>query len=524
MACALLRRISSVTCLIMWPRRCTVPLASPTRLLAGENQKLCFDTAGPTGGTHHDPRDLHDENRLAAAAILHGHCGTVGSFAVRQSLGRGLDDFNMIKLFPQILAVRQTFPQAPPVDIRATLQDEFAKILPKLKPGARVAVAVGSRGITNLQRIVATVLDLLKAAGARPFIVPAMGSHGGATSEGQKELLAEYGIREDLLQVPICAAMDVERLGVTEEGLEVVWSGEALRADGVVIVNRVKPHTDFSGALGSGILKMMVVGLGKHSGAAKYHTAAVHLGYEHVLRTSARLILRSAPILCGVAIVENQLHETAKMAVLLPEEMERREEELFQEAKRLMPSLPFDDIDLLIVDRLGKNISGSGMDPNIIGRGVHGYESFLGKVNERTPLIRRVFVRDLTPQTHGNAIGVGLADVTTTRLVRAMNPQVTFINALTSLALQCAKIPMHFDTDREAIGHALNSLALPELRHAKVVRIADTLSLEWLEISEACAEGNQPKARLEPCGTLHEMSFDADGNLLPLTAGKGSDL
>lgn len=419
-----------------------------------------------------------------------------------------------------MVAVRQTFPQSPPADIRATLQGEFAKILPQLKPGARIAVAVGSRGITNLQRIVATVLDLLKAAGARPFIVPAMGSHGGATPEGQKELLAEYGIREAQLQVPICPAMDVERLGVTEEGLAVVWSAEALRADGVVIVNRVKPHTDFSGALGSGVLKMMVVGLGKHAGAANYHTAAVHLGYEHVLRTSARLILHSAPILCGVAIIENQFHETARVAVLLPEEMERREGELFQEAKRLMPALPFDDIDLLIVDQLGKNISGSGMDPNIIGRSVHGYESILGKASQSQtrPLIRRLFVRDLTPQTHGNAIGVGMADVTTTRLVRAMNPQVTFINALTSLALQGAKIPMYFDTDREAIGHALNSLALPDLSLAKVVRIADTLSLEWLEISRACAEGegNQSKARLESLSTLHEMSFGADSNLLPL--------
>lgn len=417
-----------------------------------------------------------------------------------------------------MVAVRQTFPQSPPTDIRATLHREFATILPQLKPGARIAVAVGSRGITNLQRIVATVLDLLKAAGARPFIVPAMGSHGGATPEGQKELLAEYGICEAQLQVPICPAMDVERLGVTEEGLEVVWSAEALRADGVVIVNRVKPHTDFSGAIGSGVLKMMVVGLGKHAGAAQFHTTAVHLGYEHVLRTSAKLILHSAPILCGVAIIENQFHETARVDVLLPEEMERREVELFQEAKRLMPALPFDDIDLLIVDQLGKNISGSGMDPNIIGRGVHGYESILGKTSQRRPLIRRLFVRDLTPQTHGNAIGVGMADVTTTRLVRAMNPQVTFINALTSLALQSAKIPMYFDTDREAIGHALNSLALPDLSRTKVVRIADTLSLEWLEISKACAEGegNPLKAGLEPLSTLHEMSFGADGNLLPL--------
>ena len=422
-----------------------------------------------------------------------------------------------MKPFPKMMAVRQTFPKSSPVDIRATLQGEFAGILPRLKPGARIAVAVGSRGITNLQGIVGTVLDLLKAAGAKPFIVPAMGSHGGATAEGQKELLAEYGICETELHVPIRAAMDVELLGTTEEGSEVFWSAEALRADGVVLVNRVKPHTDFSGALGSGILKMMVVGLGKRAGAANYHAAAVQLGYEQALRTSARLILCSAPILCGIAIVENQFHETAKLVLLPPAEMERREEELFQDAQRLMPALPFDDIDLLIVDRLGKNISGAGMDPNIIGRGVHGYESVLGKTSHRKPLIRRLFVRDITPESHGNAIGIGMADVTTTRLVRAMNPQATFINALTSLTVQSAKIPMHFDTDREAIAQVLGSLALRDSSRAKVVRIADTLSLERLELSEACTEGNQPNSRLEPLSSPLEMSFGPDSNLLPIS-------
>jgi len=415
-----------------------------------------------------------------------------------------------------MLSVRQKFSLSPPVDMRATLEAEFAKVRPRLQPGARIAVAVGSRGITNLQTIAAAVLDLLKTAGAEPFIIPAMGSHGGATPEGQREILSEYGVTEAQLGAPIRAAMEVERVGTTKDGIGVFSSAEALRADGIVIINRVKPHTDFSGALGSGILKMMVVGLGKRTGAANYHTAAVRFGYEHVLRTAARVVLSSAPILCGVAIVENQLHDTAKLALLLPEEMERREEELFSEAKRLMPKLPFDDIDLLIVDRLGKNISGSGMDPNIIGRGVHGYVSHLGKDSQTTPCIRRIFVRDLTPETHGNAIGVGMADVTTTRLVHAMNSQVTFVNALTSLAVQSAKIPMHFDTDREAIGYMLNSLALRDPSQAKVVRIADTLSLERLEVSEACAELSRQNPQMERLSAPEQIKFDANENLLPL--------
>lgn len=417
---------------------------------------------------------------------------------------------------PRMLAVRQIFPASPPLDIRATIQKELARAQSGLKPGMRIAVAVGSRGISNLQTIVAAVLDALRATGAQPFIVPAMGSHGGATPEGQTELLAEYGITEARLNAPIRAAMNVERIGSTPEGADVFFSAEALRADGIVIVNRVKPHTDFSGAIGSGILKMMVVGLGKRIGAANYHTTACRLGYEQVLRGMARVILEKAPILCGVAIVENQLHDTAKLEVLARDEIERREEQLFVEAKNLMPRLPFDQIDLLIVDRLGKNISGSGMDPNIIGRGVHGYVSSLGNRAHPTPVIGRIFVRDLTPETHGNAIGIGMADMTTARLVRAMNPRVTFINALTSLAVQSAKTPMYFETDREAIALALTSLALREVREARIVRIADTLSLEHVQVSEACAPMVQSRSGLVVTSPVDEMKFDAADNLLPL--------
>jgi nickel-dependent lactate racemase len=212
------------------------------------------------------------------------------------------------------------------------MQGGFAAVRARLKPGAAVAVAVGSRGITNLQAIVGQVLDELRGAGAVPFIVPAMGSHGGATPEGQVELLGEYGITETRMQAPIRAAMEAERIGVTEDGVDVFFSAEALRADGVVVINRVKPHTDFqSDTLGSGLQKMLVVGLGKRVGAANYHTSASRFGYEHVIRTSARVTLSKAPILCGVAIVENQFHETARLEVVLPADLERRESELFAE-------------------------------------------------------------------------------------------------------------------------------------------------------------------------------------------------
>ena len=418
-------------------------------------------------------------------------------------------------VLPRMLPVRQTFPVTPPLDIAAEIHAQMKPVLGRLRPGAKIAVAVGSRGITNLQRIVAEALQALQGAGAKPFIVPAMGSHGGATPEGQTALLADYGITEAQLGVPIRASLEVAHLGKGEEGSDVYFSEEAGRADGVVIINRVKPHTDFGGCLGSGILKMMVVGLGKRVGAANFHACASRRGYEAVLRASARVTLRSAPILCGVAIVENQRHETAKLQVILPDEMEAREMELFAQAREWMPKLPFQDLDFLIVDRLGKNISGAGMDPNVIGRGVHGYSSLLGD-RSASPVIRRLLVRDLTPETHGNAIGIGMADLTTSRLVRSIDQRVTAINALTALTLQCAKIPIHFETDREAISRALDSLALGDPREARVVRIADTLSLEHLEVSEAYLGTVRARRDLVALGEPQEMSFDAQSNLMPL--------
>lgn len=415
-----------------------------------------------------------------------------------------------------MMLVRQKFPASTPVDIRGTLAKEFAAVAGQIRPGARIAVAVGSRGISNLQPIVASVIELLRAAGVKPFIVPAMGSHGGATPEGQKELLSEYGITEAALGVPIRAAMEARCLGMTEDDVEVFFSEEALKADGVVIINRVKPHTDFqSDTLGSGLLKMLVVGLGKRVGAAKFHASASRFGYEHVIRTSARITLRAAPILFGVAIVENQFHDTARLAVVSPEDMERREEELYVESKRLMPRLPFDDIDLLIVDRLGKNISGSGMDPNVIGRSLHGYSALLGERNGN-PSIRRIVVRDLTPESHGNAVGVGLADFTTTRLVRQMDARVTYLNALTALSLQSVKVPIHFETDREVVVAAMESLALRDTAQTRVVRIRDTLSLERVAVSESYAESVHGRSDLEVMSGAEGMKFDAEGLLAPL--------
>jgi len=419
----------------------------------------------------------------------------------------------MSQSLPKMFRVRQNFPQPPLLDIRSTLEAEFGRLRPQIKPGARIAVGVGSRGIAQLSIIVAALLEQLRAAGARPFIIPAMGSHGGATPEGQTEVLASYGITETAMNAPIHSSLEVSQIGTSVDGVPVFCSVEALAADGIVLVNRVKPHTDFSGTLGSGLLKMCVIGLGKRSGATAMHIAASRLGHECVIRGMAHVLLQAAPVLGGVAILENQFHDTARLVVLPREEMETAEETLLVEARALMPLLPFDEIDLLIVDRLGKNISGAGMDPNVIGRGVQGYSGSLMREGRPAPFIRRIFVRDLTPETHGNAIGIGLADVTTTRLVRAMDHRVTSINALTALTPQSAKIPIHFDTDREAIGMTLASLALTDPREARVVRILNTLSLIDMEVSEALADEVKERPNLSPTSGLNEMQFDGEGNL-----------
>lgn len=418
--------------------------------------------------------------------------------------------------FPRMLRVRQKFPTSPMLDLRLEVRRELAAVQGQFKPRARIAVTAGSRGITNLQAILAAVLEVLKQAGTQPFIVPAMGSHGGATPEGQTQLLAEYGVTEQQLGVPIHASMATRQIGTTADGVPVHFSEEALHSDGIIVLNRVKPHTDFSGSIGSGLLKMAVVGLGKRTGATHFHAASSRLGYEHMLRAAARVTLGAVPILCGAAIIENQAHQTVRIAVVRPEEFERREAELCAEARRLLPRLPFDEIDLLIVDRIGKNISGTGMDPAVIGRSIHGYSLQHENGHRPTPFIHRVFVRDLTPQTHGNAIGIGMADFTTTRLVRAIDHRVMTLNSLTALSLQGAKIPIHFETDREVIEKALNSLALPVPANAKVVRIADTLSLESMEISESLAAGARQREDLELAGQPTEMSFGRDSNLAPM--------
>lgn len=422
--------------------------------------------------------------------------------------------------FPQMVSLRQTFPSDAPLDVTAALERGWHL---DVKADSSIAVAVGSRGISRIDEVVRAILARLRRAGARPFIVPAMGSHAGATAEGQAQMLAGYGLSEQALGVPVLPSMEVEIVGHTEDGVPAHLPVEALRADGILVVNRIKPHTDLRGPIESGLIKMIAVGLGKQAGAGAFHVGVERFGFSRVVSQLARVKMAKAPFTGGVALLEDQTHHLSRLEVLRPEEIEPAEPALLQQARALMPRLPFDDIDLLIVDYLGKNISGAGIDPNVIGRGTAGYVSALLQDNPRRPFVRRLFVRDITPESRGNATGLGLADFTTSRLVRAMDPVATYTNALTSLSVLAVKIPIHFETDRQVLENALATLALDDPRTARVVRIRDSLSLEHLEVSTALLPECRGRPELVGAGPPGPMRFDATGNLLPLTAGPSAD-
>jgi hypothetical protein len=421
---------------------------------------------------------------------------------------------------PRMMEVRQSYPAAKKLDFPALVAEQFAKsgVLKSVKPGMRIAVGAGSRGVANLQAIVKTTVDVLKQAGAKPFVIPAMGSHGGATAEGQREILANYGVTEETVGAPIDDRMDVKVIGTAaldgHAGREVVFSVAALDADGVVAINRVKPHTDFGGPLGSGIQKMLTIGFGKQIGASNMHRLITRQGHEKVIRAFAEVILKTVPVLCGVAVVEDQHHATAELEVLDPREIVSGEERLLRRAWELMPQLPMDEIDLLIVDEIGKEISGAGMDPNVVNRDIMGYSaSLMGQSRTKKPHIWRILVRDLSEATHGNGIGIGMADFTTVRVVKNLDKETTYMNALTSIGIQATKMPMYFDSDREAITEALGTLAAEKDQVLRVVRIKDTLSLDRMLVSEGCAEELKGRAGVSVAGAARAMEFDAEGNL-----------
>jgi hypothetical protein len=338
-----------------------------------------------------------------------------------------------------------------------------------------------------------------------------MGSHGGATAEGQRKLIESYGITEEFVGVPIRSSMEVVQLATTAEGWPVVLDRHAAEADHVGVVARVKPHTGYHGALESGLMKMMMIGLGKHAGAAAYHRILLDEPWDRVLRSVGRTVLERAPVAFGLAVVENAYDEPALVAGVRPSEFEAREAELLVLAKRWLARLPFAQADLLVIDEIGKDVSGSGMDTNVVGR----KRAFrLDPVLGQQPTMRHIFVRGLTARTHGNATGIGFADFTTTRLVKEMNYRATVINCLTSGYPEGASLPVHFETDREVVEAALKVIGHRPPESARVMHIRNTLRLEEVEVSEAYLAdpaGVPGHVRVE--GEPRPLAFDEAENL-----------
>lgn len=377
----------------------------------------------------------------------------------------------------------------------------------------RIAITAGSRGVAYYPEILATVVDEVKRVGGIPFLIPAMGSHGGATAEGQLEVLRELGITPDSVGAPILSTMEVEEVGRIDGGIPVYVDKYAVKADGIIVVGRVKPHTDFKDRIESGLMKMMAVGLGKHKGAETIHMYRSE-GYHRLIPLAAKLIMEKLPILFGLAIVENAFHEIAVVKAIEPGDIEEEEARLLERAKELLARIPFKDIDVLIVDEIGKEISGAGMDTNVVGR-----FWLPGESDPRTPNIRFIVVLDLTERSHGNAVGIGLADITTEKLVRKIDYRATFINALTSGHTITAKIPIFLPTDRDAIAAALYLCRPIDPMEAKVVRIRNTLELERMWVSESLydivVEDPTFKGRIQILREPEDMIFDDYGGILP---------
>ncbi|MCL4368723.1 MAG: nickel-dependent lactate racemase [Actinobacteria bacterium] len=420
--------------------------------------------------------------------------------------------FNFLdNTFPKMVEVRQTFPAPRVEDIPGKVRSELARVglAAKVQPGMTVALTAGSRGVTNIPLILRTIIEELRRMGAEPFVVPTMGSHGGAFAEGQVEILSSLGVTEEYLGAPVRASMEVVQAGTTSTDIPVYVDKHAASADGIIVVGRVKPHTDFKGEIESGLHKMMVIGLGKHRGALTAHRHALRRSFRAVLPEIGGVVLQKCNILCGLVTLENVYDETADIVGVQPEEFQTAEKALLVQAKQLIAHLPFDEIDVLMVDQMGKNISGTGMDTNVLGR-----VKFPGEPDLATPRINRIFVRGLTPEAHGNAIGVGLADFTTRRLVDEINYEATYINCLTGQGPERGMLPMICDNESQALAAAMFTCGAFAPESTRLIHIQDTLHLETMYISECLVPEAKKNPGLSVDDAAFDLEFDADHTLI----------
>ncbi len=417
----------------------------------------------------------------------------------------------MTEPLPRFFRLRQSFPR-PRIDhVPAAVMSALAGCIERDLSKQSVAITVGSRGIAGIAEITRACVDFLKQRGAQPFLVPAMGSHGGATDDGQADVLARFGITQATMGCPVRSSMEVVQVAMAAEGFPVYFDQSALSADHVLVVNRIKPHTRFAGDIESGLMKMMLIGLGKRQGAEVYHRVIANYSFDQIVRSVAREVIEGCRILAGLAILENAYEETAEVVGVLPDEIEAREPALLESVKRWMPRLPFDKADLLIVDQIGKDISGAGMDTNVIGR----KRSDHAAIDGDSPNIHHIYVRGLTQATHGNASGIGLAELCHRRVIEAMDRNSTRLNCITAGHVTAAMLPIDFDNDRQALatGCQLAGYVAPEQVAAMWIR--DTLSLSEVECSEAFFEMATRLPGLEILSRPSQLQFDEQHDLLP---------
>ncbi|MEE2659761.1 MAG: lactate racemase domain-containing protein [Candidatus Latescibacterota bacterium] len=415
-----------------------------------------------------------------------------------------------MKSFPEMIPFRQRFDAQMLEDVveETRAQLSVSGIEERIEPGKRIAVTGGSRGIANIPEITRTIVDFVRESGGEPFIIPAMGSHGGATAEGQKGVLASYGISAKAMGCAVEATMEVVEIGRLDDDTPVLVNRLAQESGGLIIVNRIKPHTSFRGVHESGLMKMMTIGLGCHKGATMAHTQGAQ-GLSRLIPELGKAIIAQLPVLGGIAIVENAYDQTAKVAALRAEEFSTREPKLLAEARLSMPRLFVQGVDLLIVDEMGKEISGTGMDTNVIGRMM-----LPGLKEPDEPGVSRIFVRRLSDCTHGNANGVGLADVISRQLLDAIDFKATYANAFTSTFLNRAYVPIVKDNDRDAITAMFEVLRIDDGAQARVARIRNTLKLENIQISATLEQEFASHPDLAQTGEAVAMAFTGDGELI----------
>jgi hypothetical protein len=408
---------------------------------------------------------------------------------------------------PEMTRARQTFERPVIADIEQELRAQVSReaISRLIKPGDRIALTAGSRGVANMALILNSIAKICREKGAKPFVVPAMGSHGGATAEGQRKLLEDYGITEGSCGCPIMATMETRQIGRLDDGQPVLIDRFAAEADGIIVIGRIKPHTCFRGEFESGLMKMMAIGLGKQQGAEVCHASGFK-DMNRLVPLFGNAVLKNAAVLFGVGLVENAYDETALIRALLPEEIRSEEPKLLATAKSLLGKILVTEADVLVVDRIGKNISGDGADPNVTGRYGTPYAS--GGLSPQ-----RMAALDITGESHGNANGLGLFDATTERLYRKINFDMTYPNSITAKMLDMLKIPAVMENDRDCIAVAVKSCYDIDYRNPRIVRIRDTMALEHIWVSTALLPQVYENKQLELVGSPQPFPFDTDGNL-----------